>query len=65
VLARAGVAPSKRDRFETERFPDDPYGLTPGSLEALDPALAEPALTWGAAKAFAHRRRHQGGGGDP
>ena len=61
VLLGAGVVPVERDRFDTERFPDDPYGLTPASLEALDPALAEPALAWGAAKAFAHRRRHASG----
>jgi hypothetical protein len=61
VLVRAGVPPVGRDRFAAERFPDDPYGLTPASLDALDPALAEPALRWGAAKAFAHRRRHASG----
>ena len=65
VLVSAGVSPVERDRFETARFPDDPYGLTPASLEALDPALAEPALRWGAAKAFSHRRRHASGGRPP
>jgi hypothetical protein len=60
VLRDAGVAPLGRDHFARERFPDDPYDLTPATLEALDPALAETAVTWGAAKALAHRRRHQG-----
>jgi hypothetical protein len=60
VLVAAGVAPGRRDRFDQERFPDDLFGLTPASLEALDPSLAEPAIAWGAAKAFAHRRRHGG-----
>jgi hypothetical protein len=58
VLRAAGVPPVERDRFAEEHFPDDPYGLTPASLAAVDPALAEPALAWGAAKAMAHRRRH-------
>ena len=60
VLVAAGVAPSRRDRFDQERFPEDLFGLTPASLEALDPSLAEPGIAWGAAKAFAHRRRHGG-----
>lgn len=60
VLARAGVAPVERDRFALGAFPDDDYGLTPGSWADVDPALVEPALAWGAAKALAHRRRHHG-----
>ena len=60
VLRAAGVDPIPRDGFAEERFPDDPYGLTPASLPAMDPALREPALAWGAAKAMAHRRRHEG-----
>jgi len=59
VLRRAGLAPPRRDRFSEEHFPDDLYGLAPASLAALDPALAQPALAWGAAKALAHRRRHR------
>jgi hypothetical protein len=59
VLREAGVAPVPRDPFVSERFPDDPYGLTPASLGVLDPDLAELAIAWGAAKAMAHRRRHQ------
>ena len=60
VLRAAGVAPVPRDRFAQERFPADPYGLTPASLEDLDPTLGELALRWGAAKARAHRGRHRG-----
>ena len=59
VLEAAGVPALRRDRFAEERFPDDPYGLTPASLGAVDPALTEPSLVWGAAKALAHRRRHR------
>jgi hypothetical protein len=59
VLAEAGVPPVDRDRFAEERFPDDPYDLTPASLGALSPAVGELALAWGAAKAAAHRARHR------
>lgn len=58
VLAEAGIPPLVRDRFAEERFPEDLYGITPGSLAALDPELGELALAWGAAKAAAHRERH-------
>jgi hypothetical protein len=60
VLHEAGVAPVRRDPFVSDRFPDDPYGLTPASLQALAPDLGELAIAWGAAKAMAHRRRHEG-----
>jgi hypothetical protein len=59
VLRRAGVPAVVRDDFDERRFPDDLYGLTPASLAALDPALADPARAWGAAKAMAHRARHR------
>jgi len=58
VLRAAQVPPVPRDAFVSERFPDDPYGLTPASLQAVDPVLGEAAIAWGAAKALAHRRRH-------
>jgi hypothetical protein len=60
VLTRAQVAPVPRDPFVSERFPDDPYGLTPASLQAMDPGLGELSIAWGAAKAMAHRKRHGG-----
>ncbi len=43
-------------------FPDDDYDLTPASFGDLDPALHEPGLVWGAAKAhvFLARRRAAG-----
>ncbi len=61
VLAAAGVPPVVRDHFAEDRFPADHYGLTPASLAALDPAIGELALAWGAAKAIAHRQRHGSG----
>jgi hypothetical protein len=62
VLAEAGVAPVVRDAFDERAFPDDPYGLTPATFADIDPALHEPGLAWGAAKAHVHlvRRRAEG-----
>jgi hypothetical protein len=38
------------------------YDLTPASFADVDPALHEPGLVWGAAKAHVHlaRRRREG-----
>ena len=58
VLRRAGVPPVRRDQFSEDHFPDDVYDLTPASFADVDPSLQEPGLAWGAAKAWAHRRRH-------
>ncbi len=62
VLRAAGVPPVVRDDFVERRFPDDVYDLAPASFADLDPALHEPALRWGAAKAHVHlaRRRRDG-----
>lgn len=65
VLSEAGVPPVDRDRFVEQRFPDDPYGLTPASLGVLGPEVAEQAMAWGLAKAVAHRSRHRGSGTRP
>jgi hypothetical protein len=59
VLGRAGVPPVVREAYEEEAFPGDSYGLTPVSFADIDPALVEPAIRWGAAKAFLHKRRHE------
>jgi hypothetical protein len=61
VLRDAGVAPVPRDRFAAERFPDDPYDLTPATWSDVDPELVDVGLAWGAWKAMAHRARHGGG----
>lgn len=58
VLAAARVPPVPRDAFDRERFPDDAYGLTPATWSDVDPGLHELGIAWGAAKAFAHKRRH-------
>ena len=58
VLRAAGMSPVQRDRFAERAFPDDVYDLTPASLADIDPALTDPGISWGAAKAFEHKRRH-------
>ncbi|HWI03691.1 MAG TPA: hypothetical protein VNT52_07690 [Acidimicrobiales bacterium] len=58
VLQGAGVPPVERDPFRERLEPGDLYDLSPASFADVDPALAEPGLVWGAAKALAHRRRH-------
>ena len=58
VLRDAGVPPVERDPFRERLEPGDLYDLSPASFADVDPALAEPGMVWGAAKALAHRRRH-------
>jgi hypothetical protein len=63
VLHDAGARPVARDAQAQRHFPEDLYDLTPASFADIDPALHEPGLVWGAAKAHVHlRRRAQGGG---
>jgi hypothetical protein len=64
VLRAAGVAPVARDEFARRNFPDDIYDLSPAAFADVDPALHEPGLVWGAAKAHVHlsRRRREGKG---
>jgi hypothetical protein len=59
VLQEAGVPPVVRDEVQERLFPDDVYDLTPATFADVDPALAEPGLIWGAAKAHAHLQRHR------
>jgi hypothetical protein len=63
VLRSLGVPPVGRDEFAERVFPGDVYDLHPASFADLDPALHEPGLHWGAAKAFVHLRRRRGDGG--
>ncbi|MCB0994534.1 MAG: hypothetical protein KDB21_05565 [Acidimicrobiales bacterium] len=62
ALHDLGISPVLRDDFDARSFPDDDYGLVPASLADVDPALHEPGLVWGAAKAYVHlaRRRAEG-----
>ncbi len=61
VLAEAGVAPVVRDATEARINPDDVYALSPAAFGDLGPAVHEPGLVWGAAKAHLHlsRRRRE------
>ena len=58
VLRQSGIPPVERDGVQEHLFPEDLYDLTPASFADVDPALADPGLAWGAAKAFAHIQRH-------
>ena len=58
VLRAAGVEPVERDEMQERLLPDDVYDLAPATFADVDPALTEPGLRWGAAKAWTHRRRH-------
>jgi hypothetical protein len=62
VLRAAGARPVPRDEFSERSFPDDVYDLSPATFADVDPALHEPGLVWGAAKAHVHlaRRRREG-----
>lgn len=62
VLRAAGARPVRRDEFAERAFPDDVYDLSPATFADVDPALHEPGLVWGAAKAHVHlaRRRREG-----
>jgi len=58
VLREAGVPDVERDPIQVRLLPDDPYDLSPATFADVSPALTEPGLVWGAAKAIAHRKRH-------
>jgi hypothetical protein len=59
VLLDAGVPTSVRDEFLQKQFPEDVYDLGPAAFADLDPALHEPGLIWGAAKAHVHLARRR------
>ena len=59
VLLAAGATVVERDKFSRERFPNDDYDLTPANWSDIHPSLNELGITWGAAKAFEHKRRHK------
>lgn len=59
VLRAAGARPVPRDEFAERSFPDDVYDLSPAAFADVDPALHEPGLLWGAAKAHVHLARRR------
>jgi hypothetical protein len=58
VLITAAVPDVRRDEYAAVTFPDDRYGLMPATWADIDPALVEPGMAWGAAKAWVYRQRH-------
>lgn len=62
ALREAGVGEVARSPADEARFPDDVYGLTPGTFADLDPSLHELGIVWGAVKARAHLARHRPAG---
>ncbi|HXH57414.1 hypothetical protein [Iamia sp.] len=62
VLVAAGVPPAPRDEVARRIHPDDAYDLCPAAFADVDPALHEPGIVWGAAKAHVvlARRRQEG-----
>jgi hypothetical protein len=62
ILRAHGLPPVERDEFDVRSFPDDIYRLTPATFADIDPALAEPGLRWGAAKAFVFKARRRAEG---
>lgn len=62
LLRDLGVPPVPRDEFDEASFPEDVYDLSPHNFDDIDPALHDPGLLWGAAKAyvFLARRRAEG-----
>lgn len=64
LLERCGAARPPRDEFLERQFPGDPFQLGPAAFSDVDPALHEPGLVWGAARAHVHlRRRRENGDG--
>jgi len=60
ALDALGVAPPPRDDQQRSLFPEDTHDLVPASFADLSEEAGQAGITWGAAKAFAHRRRHGG-----
>jgi|GEM_PF-127766 len=71
ALHELGATRVERGEFEQRAFPDDHFDLSPASFADVAPALHEPGLLWGAAKAHVHLRRRReaeigtGAGADP
>jgi hypothetical protein len=59
VLRATGMPAVVRDDQAERLFPGDVYDLVPGSFGDLDPAVHDPGLRWGAAKAHVLLRRRR------
>ncbi len=60
ALDALGVARPGRDDQQRSLFPDDPHDLVPSSFAEVSEEAGRAGIAWGAAKVFAHRRRHRG-----
>jgi hypothetical protein len=59
LLVDSGAVVPRRDEFDVRTFPDDLFGFGPAAFTDIDPALHEPGLVWGAARAHVHLRRRR------
>jgi hypothetical protein len=59
LLRRVGCAHADRDPFDESAFPYDVFAVGPHAWADFGEAVHEAGLRWGAAKAMAHRQRHQ------
>ena len=60
ALDALGAEPPERDDHQRALFPDDRHDVVPASFADLSEDAGRAGITWGAAKAFVHRRRHRG-----
>jgi len=60
ALDALGAAPPVRDDQQRALFPGDTHDVVPASFADLSEAAGQAGITWGATKAFVHRRRHRG-----
>jgi len=60
ALDGLGVPPAGRDDHQRSLFPEDTHDVMPASFADLSEEAGQAGITWGAAKAFVHRRRHGG-----
>jgi hypothetical protein len=59
ALDALGADPPERDDHQRSMFPDDRHDVVPASFADLSDEAGQAGITWGAAKAFVHRRRHR------
>jgi len=60
ALDALGVVPPERDDHQRRLLPDDRHNLVIASFADLSEEAGQAGITWGAAKAFVHRRRRGG-----
>lgn len=58
-LRRTGAPAVVRDSYDEAAFPNDVYALGPMAWSDFGEEVGEAGLHWGAAKAMAHRQRHE------